>query len=136
MSDCDGQVPPTSSGTRVRSSQPDFWPWVYVVASPFLAILAGMVALGLTKGGGDFCDRSLSVAERASDAARWQWLLSSVSVVMLCGGVFMIARIILLRHKMDRYRWLRLAASAAAVLVVMLGWVFVLVIGDPQTDCG
>ncbi|RPA06153.1 hypothetical protein [Gordonia sp. OPL2] len=126
----------TSSSRRPRVA-PDVWPWLYAVASPFVAGVVVLATLATLQGGGDFCDPSYSsIDERNSDAARWQWTLTGTGVVMIGLGVFLAAQAIRRRDVIRRLRSLRVTAAVGVCLIAIAGFAYLIVVGDTQTDCG
>jgi cytochrome bd-type quinol oxidase subunit 2 len=126
-----------SSGNGRRRVAPDVWPWLFAVASPFVAGVVVLATLATLKGGGDFCDPSYSgVDERHSDAARWQWTLTGTGVVMIALGTLVAAQAIRRRRAIERLRLLRLSAAVVVCLIAITGFVYLIAVGDTQTDCG
>ena len=119
-----------------RTASPDALLWLYAIASPFVGAALFLTATSMTKGGGDFCDRSYSPAESAADATRWQWTITIGCVVLIAIGVALMVRAVLRRRQMVGLRRVRLVAAGILAVVATAGLVFLIIAADPSTDCG
>lgn len=115
---------------RVLWDRPLVLAWIYAVAS---AVLGPAVFLGgyvfFTQGVGDYCDAVHGTAAARDSAFRAAQIFQVTgAVVMLAIGVALLVRLWKFR---DRLRWYFTAAGVAAVIVMMAGFGFLILVSGP-----
>ena len=116
----------------------ELWTWLYVVASPFVGAALVLTAVGMTQGGGDYCDRSYtSIAERDADFRQAQIVGTIGCVVMIVVGLVLVAVLVRRRRGPARHRTVRVIAAISGAVIAIAGFALIAVVGlDFSSDCG
>ena len=93
---------------------------------------------GMTKRGGDYCDRSYtSIAERDADCRQAQIVGTIGCVVMIVVGLVLVALLVRRRRGPARYRTVRVVAAISGAVIAIAGFALIAVVGlDFSSDCG
>ncbi|WP_439031879.1 hypothetical protein [Gordonia terrae] len=111
--------------------------WLFAILSSLVAFGLKAHSVGMTRGGGDFCDPVYtSVAERDADFAHAQNFLILGCLIMIAIGALIAAIITWKRNTLGPHRRLRLTLANVVIAVAIVVFAVLIATSAVSADCG